>query len=156
MGEYSCPLTDQFWGSWSSVCWRILTSWIIAYWIWLMSSFIFFRYFLKSLCDLPLAKCLFASEFSEWARRTRNVLVLGMCHECKLLIDIDYDNTVPQTFLFFAAELQMTETMLDCTISPIEIIRRMPCSNCAYLHRTPQLPVSPLAFLKQAIYSQQF
>ena len=83
-----------------------------------MSSFIFFRHFLKSFCDLPLAKCLFASEFSGRAWRTMNVLVLRMCHECKFWIDVDYDNTVPQTFLFFAAELQRQKLCLIAQCLP--------------------------------------
>ena len=46
------------------------------------------------------------------------MLVLGMCHEYKLLIDIDYDNTVPQTFLFFAAELQREKLCLIAQYLP--------------------------------------
>ena len=44
-----------------------------------------------------------------------NVLVFCMYHEFKLLIDIDYDNTVLQLSLFFAAEVQ--RITLDCTLS---------------------------------------
>lgn len=44
-----------------------------------------------------------------------NVLVLRTCHEFKLLLDIDYDNTVPQLSLVLAAEVQRITP--DCTRS---------------------------------------
>lgn len=44
-----------------------------------------------------------------------NMLVLSMCHKVKLVLDIDYDNTVPQLSLFLAAEVQ--RITLDRTLS---------------------------------------
>lgn len=66
-----------------------------------------------------------------------NVQVSHMCHEFKLLIDINDDNAVPQISLFFEAEVQRHELHSMAQYRLIEIIRNMAWANGAYLHRTP-------------------
>lgn len=66
-----------------------------------------------------------------------NMQALCMCHEFKLLIDISYDNTVPQISSFSAAEVQRHELYLIAQYLLTEIVRRMVCPNRAYLHGTP-------------------
>lgn len=70
-----------------------------------------------------------------------NVQVSCICHEFKLLIDINDDNVVPQISLFFEAEVQRHELHSIVQYRLTEIIRNMACPNGAYLHRTPQFPL---------------